>query len=76
MEAREGNRLAALQLFERVLEVEPGPHAEAEAHYRTAEIHVSLGQRGRAIEHLSAASERRASGTWGKRSADYRKLLR
>ncbi len=76
LEAEEGNRLAALQLFERVLEREPGPLAEAEVHFRMAEIFVSLGQRDRAIQHLTAVRERRPSGTWGKRSADYLKLLR
>jgi tetratricopeptide (TPR) repeat protein len=76
LEATEGNRLQALALFERVLALEPGPFAEAETHFRMGEIYVSLGQRERAIRHLTAVGEQRPSGTWGKRSADYLKLLR
>lgn len=76
LEAEEGNRLEALQRFEHVLTRKPGPLPEAEAHFRMAEIYVSLGQRERAIQHLTAVGERRPSGTWGKRSADYLKLLR
>lgn len=76
LEAREGKPLAALQRFEQVLRLGPGRLAEAEAHFRMAEIYVSLGQRERAIEHLSAVDPGRASGQWGKRSADYLRLLR
>lgn len=76
LEAHEGHRLEALQLFEQVLEQNPGPYAEAEAHYRMAEIYISLGQRDQAIEHLSASRERHPRGTWGKRSAEYLEILR
>ncbi|MDJ0869456.1 MAG: tetratricopeptide repeat protein [Myxococcota bacterium] len=75
LEAEHGSRLEAQEHFERVLDAKPGPFAEAEVHYRLAEIHVSLGQRERAIDHLTAAVAQRPSGPWGERSADYLKLL-
>lgn len=75
LEAKEGNRLDALEQFEKVLALGPGPAAEAEAHYRIAEIYVSLGNRDRAVQHLTAASSG-PSGPWGKRSEDYLKRLR
>ena len=75
LEVEDGNRLEALELFDRVLALRPGPLAEAEANYRIGEIYVSLGNRERALEHLTAASAYRPSGPWGKRSEDYLKRL-
>lgn len=76
LQAHEGHPLQALETFGQVLEREPGRYAEAEVHYRMAEIYISLGRRDRAIEHLTAARERHPRGLWGKRSAEYLKILR
>ena len=70
VEAEAGNFQLAIELFEGVLATEPGPRAESEVHYRLAEIHEALGQRHRAIVHLSEARDRRPDGTWGKRSTE------
>jgi Tfp pilus assembly protein PilF len=72
----QGRRLEALEGYEQVLALKPGPIAEAEANYRMATIYISLGNRSKAMHHLSVASETRPSGVWGKRSADYLKRLR
>jgi type IV pilus assembly protein PilF len=72
----EGRHLEALAGLEKVLALNPGPMAEAEAHYRTATIYISLGNTAQALHHLTVASETRPSGEWGKRSADYLRRLR
>jgi type IV pilus assembly protein PilF len=76
LEAKEGHHLAALERFEKVLALQPGQMGEAEAHYRIAEIYVSLGNRDRAVQHLTAVTTGGPSGPWGKRSEDYLKRLR
>lgn len=76
LDEEEGRRLEALEGLEQVLALKPGPVAEAECHYRIATIYISLGNRAKAVHHLSAASETKPSGEWGKRSADYLKRLR
>ena len=76
LEEDTGQRLEAREGYEKVLSLKPGPIAEAEAHYRIATIYISLGNRSKAMHHLSVASETRPSGVWGKRSADYLKRLR
>lgn len=76
LEAKEGKRLDALNEFERVLALKPGPLATAEANYRIAEIYIALGNRDRAVQYLVAASSSRPSGPWGKRSEEYLKRLR
>ena len=58
----------ALSQFRQVLAVQPGPHAEAETHYRMAELHIELGDRDRAILHLTESANRKPSGGWGQRS--------
>ena len=72
----EGRHLEALEELEAVLAQKPGAIAEAEANYRMATIYISLGNRAKAVHHLTAAAETRPSGEWGKRSADYLKRLR
>lgn len=69
--ADQGDRDQAVEHFERVLEVQPGPLAEAEARYRLAELYVSMGDKRSAIAQLNKASDLRPSGPWGKRSAEY-----
>ncbi len=76
IEADRGNRRAAIRRFARVIELEPGPMAEAEANYRMAEIYIAMGDRDRALTHLTAVTERRPNGPWGKRSEDYLDRLR
>jgi tetratricopeptide (TPR) repeat protein len=76
LDSEESKRIDAIERFERVLELSPGPLGTAEANYRIAEIYVSLGNRKQALEHLVAASSQRPSGSWGKRSEDYLKRLR
>ncbi len=75
LEAEEGRRLEALARFQRVLELKPGDFALAETNYRMAEIYTALGNRTRAFEHLSASVEQGADSEWGKKSAEYLKLL-
>jgi hypothetical protein len=41
-----------------------------------ATLYISLGNRAKAVHHLSVASQTKPSGEWGKRSADYLKRLR
>jgi type IV pilus assembly protein PilF len=76
LDADEGRQIEALEGLERVLAEKPGGLASAEAHYRMAVAYMSLGNRDKAVHHLSVAIETRPSGEWGKRSADYLKRLR
>jgi type IV pilus assembly protein PilF len=76
LDEEEGRRLEALEALEEVLALKPGPVAEAECHYRIATLYISLGNRAKAVHHLSVASQTKPSGEWGKRSADYLKRLR
>jgi tetratricopeptide (TPR) repeat protein len=71
----EGHRDEALAHFAKVLQHGAGTLGEAEANYRTAEIYVALGDQGRAIRHLLAATERNPDGQWGRASAEYLKRL-
>lgn len=75
LEALEGRREDALASFARVVEYGSGTTGEAEANYRAAEIYVALGDQGRAIHHLVAATERNPDGQWGRASAEYLKRL-
>ena len=76
LEAEQGHRDEAIGLFEQMLALEPGPSAEAEANYRLGEIYVALGERERAVGHLTAALVKTPSGQWGRKSEEYLKLLR
>lgn len=76
LEASEGRRLEALGLFQRVIDLDPGPLALAEAHYRSAEIFLAIGQQEKAVRHLVAAAESKPNGQWGEKSEEYLKLLR
>lgn len=76
LEADAGRRAEALDRFSRVLAAKPGPMAEAETNYRMAELYVSLGERDRALSHLSAVLERTPEGEWAARSQSYRSLLK
>jgi protein O-GlcNAc transferase len=71
-----GHRREAIDRFQRVLEMQPGYSAQAEAYYRLGEIYVSLGQREQAMEHFEIALERSPRGKWGKQSQKYLDLLR
>jgi Tfp pilus assembly protein PilF len=76
LEAQEGHRLEAIGLFAEMIELDPQPSAQAEANYHLAELYVSVGQRERAVDHLVTAVSQAPSGPWGKKSAEYLKLLR
>ena len=76
LEQTEGNRLPALEQFQKVLDLEPGPLPESEAHYRTAEILIALGQQEKAVRHLVAVAKNEPNGEWGRKSEKYLKLLR
>ncbi|UCE85516.1 MAG: tetratricopeptide repeat protein [Deltaproteobacteria bacterium] len=76
LEQEDGSTLEAMRLFERVTEARAYPDAHAEANYRMAEIHVSLGQRRQALERLQAAASTPAQGLWSRRSEEYLQLLR
>ncbi len=73
--ALEGHREEALAHFASVIEHGAGTLGEAEANYRTAEIYDALGDQGRAIRHLLAATERNPDGQWGRASVEYLKRL-
>ena len=76
LEAEQGRRPEAIQLYESVLAQRPGPGPEAEVNFRLGEIYVSLGKRSRAVEYLTAAVVKAPSGRWGKKSEAALKLLR
>lgn len=76
LENEAGHRAEAIARFEQVLAAKPGAVAESEVNFRIAEVYISLGQRDRAVQHFTAAAERRPGGEWGKRSEAYLKLLR
>lgn len=76
LEASEGQKLEALGRFLKVIDLKPGPLASAEAHYRAAEIFLSLGQQDKAVRHLVAVAESKPNGQWGEKSEKYLKLLR
>ncbi len=69
--------LPALSHYEQAVEAgRMAPSAVAEANYRMAEVYVSLGNRGKAIEHFNVALERSPYGPWGEQSRSYLELLR
>jgi tetratricopeptide (TPR) repeat protein len=69
--------LPALNHYEQAVEAgRMAPNALAEANYRMAEVYVSLGNRGKAIEHFNVAVDRSPYGPWGEQSRSYLELLR
>jgi Tfp pilus assembly protein PilF len=76
LEADQGNRRQAIALFEQVLSLGPGPSAEAEVNYRLGELYAALGERGRAVSHLTAAVQKAPNGPWGRKSEESLKRLR
>lgn len=76
LEEAEGRKLEALSLFLKVIDLNSGPLAHAEAHYRSAEIFISLGQQEKAVRHLVAVAENEPNGKWGEKSEKYLDLLR
>jgi len=75
LEERQGRLEQALAAFQRLLDLGPTPSMAAEVHFRMGEIYVSLGERDRAVEHLTAAAEHRPGSQWGQRSEEVLKLL-
>ncbi len=76
IEAERGRHEKAIARFERVVELDPGPLAEAEANFRIAEIYIATGDRELALEYLTASAASKPSGPWGKRSEEYLDRLR
>jgi type IV pilus assembly protein PilF len=76
LEADQGNRRQAVALFERVLSASPGVGPEAEANYRLGELYAALGERERAVSHLTAALEKAPNGPWGRKSEESLRRLR
>ncbi len=76
LESEQGRKLEAIRFYTRLLELRPGPSAEAEVNYRLGEIFVALGKRERAVGYLRTAVMKAPSGRWGRKSEEYLKLLR
>jgi tetratricopeptide (TPR) repeat protein len=76
LEADQGNRRQAVELLEQVLSLRPGTGPESEANYRLGELYAVLGERERAVSHLTAALEKAPNGPWGKKSEESLKRLR
>jgi len=76
LEADQGNRRQAVELFEQVLSLSPGTGPEAEANYRLGELYASLGDKERAVSHLTAALDKAPNGPWGKKSEESLRRLR
>jgi len=76
LEADQGNRRHAIELFETVLATSPSASAAAETNYRLGELYAAQGERERAVRHLRAAVEKAPNGPWGKKSEDTLKRLR
>jgi len=76
LEADQGNRRQAAELFQQVLALRPGPSAESEANYRLGELYAALGERERAVSHLAAAVQKAPNGPWGRKSEESLKRLR
>ena len=76
IDSDEGKRLEAIEHFQRVIELDPGRTATAEANYRIAQTFVALGHRKRALRHFTAAVEESPNGLWGEQSKRYMKMLR
>jgi len=76
LEAEEGRQVEAMALFQEVLDLEPEPLVQAEAHYRMGQIFIALGQQEKALPHFVASAEVKPKGQWGKKSEEYLKLLR
>lgn len=75
LEAERGNRDQAIAQLQQVLQLEPGPSAEAEVRFRLAEQLLSQGDRQGARRQLTTASRLEPSGPWSKRSAESLKTL-
>jgi type IV pilus assembly protein PilF len=77
LEQKELHMVEAIRRFEQAIEGQRmGPDAVAEANYRIAEIYVTLGRRGKAIEHFTMAMEVSPYGDWASQSKSYLELLR
>lgn len=73
--AERGQRDDAVAQFQQVLQLNPGPLAEAEVRFRLAELLLSQGDRQGARRQLTTASRLEPSGPWSRRSAETLKTL-
>jgi Tfp pilus assembly protein PilF len=76
LEADQGNRRVAIELFEKVLVLRPSSGTEAEVNFRLGELYAAQGERKRAVSHLQAAAQKAPNGPWAKKSEDTLKRLR
>lgn len=75
LETESGHRADAIRLLQDVIALQPGPAVESEVNYRMAEIYVAMGNRHRALGHLTASVARAPDSRWAKKSQEYLKLL-
>jgi len=76
LEAKQGNRLAAIKTLELIDEARIGRSGKAEANYRLGELYVALGRRDLALTRFLAAVEAAPTLDWGSQSQAYLDLLR
>jgi tetratricopeptide (TPR) repeat protein len=76
LEAKQGHRLASIQVLEKALDSRLGAAGRAEANYRLGELFVALGRRDKAVEHFREAAEKAPNIDWGSQSQAYLDLLR
>jgi Tfp pilus assembly protein PilF len=76
LESEQGNRRQAIALFEQALALKPGPSAEAEVDYRLGELYAALGERERAVGHLTTALTTTPGGPWARKSEETLRRLR
>lgn len=76
LEAKQGRRLAAVEILERATEARIGGSGQAEANFRLGELYVALGRRDLAVLRFRAAAEASPTLDWGAQSQAYLELLR
>ena len=70
-----GDKRAAIEHFNEVLERGPDAFALAEANYRIGEVYVTWGHRQKAIGHFQAAIDNSPDSRWGEQARGYLDLL-
>jgi len=75
LQAKQGDRVAAVKTLERALESSLDGAGRAEARYRLGELCVTLGRREDAVEHFRVAAEQAPNLDWGSQSQAYLDLL-
>jgi len=73
--SRQGQKRAAVEHFNQVLEREPDAFALSETNFRIGEVYVSWGHRRKAIGYFEAALSDSPNSRWGEQSPGYLALL-